>query len=66
MRETIMRNVVLPSLGRVGTGATGFLVGIGATTQHAEWVGTGIVGLGLISFDLLSSWLLRKMRERKE
>lgn len=65
MWETIKTAVVLPTLARAGFSATGYLVGIGASQQHADWVGTGLVGAALIALDLLASWLLRKVNGNK-
>lgn len=65
MWEVIKTNVLLPSLGRVGSAATGYLVAIGANQQHADWVGVGLVGAILIAVDLAGSRLIRKVNEDK-
>lgn len=64
MLEMFKTNVLVPSLGRVGSLSSGMLVGWGAQQQHADWVAIGLTGAGLVTFDLLSSWVIRKMRER--
>lgn len=63
--DPIMSNVLVPLFTRVGTLATGFLVGMGANTNHAEWVGLGVAGLGLIGVDLGLAWLRKRSIQRK-
>lgn len=60
MWEIIKTNVLLPGAGRLGSLSTGALIGIGANSTHADWVGTGIAGAILIGTDLLLSWLRKR------
>lgn len=60
MWETIKINILLPMLGRVGTSTATVLVGYGAHAEYATQVGTGVIALGLIAFDLAVSYLNRQ------
>lgn len=63
MLELFKSNFLLPMLGRVGTAVGAAVVTMGAQTEHANMVGVGAVGIGLVAFDLLSSWVIRKRAE---
>lgn len=64
MLDLVKDNVLKPLLTRVGMATTGWLVGIGANSQHADWVATGVLGAGLITFDLMLAWLRKKNIQR--
>lgn len=65
MNNPIITNVLLPMTTRVGVGITGYLVGIGATAQYADWVGTGVAGALLIGVDLMLAWFRKRSIVRK-
>ncbi|QCS37225.1 hypothetical protein [Tortoise microvirus 71] len=57
--------LVKPMATRLGTMATGALIGLGANATHADWVGTGVAGALLIGADLMAAWLRKRSIERK-
>lgn len=57
MFDLIKSNLLAPLGTRLGSLATGALIGIGANAAHADWVGTGIAGAFLIAADLGLAWL---------
>lgn len=65
MLEAFKANVVLPVSTRLGMGTTGFLVGLGANAQHADWVGTGVAGVILVGVDLMLAWLRKRGIQNK-
>lgn len=60
MLELIKHNLLLPASTRLGSLVTGVLVGVGANSTHADWVGTGVAGALLIAADLGLAWLRKK------
>lgn len=58
-------NVVAPLATRLGTLATGGLIGLGANSTHADWVGTGIAGGFFIVTDLGLAWLRKRSIQNK-
>lgn len=60
MLQIIKTNILLPASTRLGSLATGALIGIGANATHADWVGTGIAGALLISVDLGLAYLRKQ------
>lgn len=60
MFKTINTNVIQPLAVRLGTAATGFLVGQGINAQHADSIGIGVAAVLLVGCDLLASWLRRR------
>lgn len=65
MWEVLGNNVLGPLFTRLGTLATGALIGIGASTTHSEWVGTGIAGALFIAADLGLAWLRKRRIQDK-
>lgn len=65
MWNTIKTNLVLPALGRFGTSAATYLVGMDIAETHAVQITTGISALILVGLDLVASWAMRQMAERK-
>lgn len=60
MLETIKRNVLLPLTSRLGSMVAGFLVPYGVHSESAEMLAIGVIGVGLVSIDLVASWLNRR------
>lgn len=65
MWNTIKTNLVLPALGRFGTSAATYLVGMDIAETHAVQITTGLSALILVGLDLVASWAMRQMAERK-
>lgn len=65
MLDLLKSNVLAPLATRLGTLATGGLLGIGANATHADWVGTGIAGGFLIAMDLGLAWLRKRSIQNK-
>lgn len=64
MLDLIKHNLLLPASTRLGSLVTGVLVGVGANSTHADWVGTGVAGALLIGTDYMLAWLRKKSIER--
>lgn len=62
----VTEHIVLPQLSRSGNLATGTLVGLGLSAQHADWLQTVLVGAVLIGLDLLASFMGRTVRKDRE
>lgn len=60
MLDLIKSNILGPLGTRLGSLATGALIGIGANATHANWVGTGIAGAVFIAADLGLAWLRKR------
>lgn len=60
MLDRIKSNVLAPLCTRLGTFATGALVGVGANATHSDWVGTGVAGGCFIALDLGLAWLRKR------
>lgn len=60
MRNTILREVILPLCTRAGTALTAYLVGSGIASDLAEQATMGVIALALIATDLIGSHLFRK------
>lgn len=60
MLELIKENVVKPLLTRVGSLTSGALVAMGAQQDHANWLALGVLGGGLIIFDLTTAYLRKR------
>lgn len=58
-------NVLAPVSTRLGSLVSGGLVGLGAQTDHANWVGIGVASGLLISVDLMAAWLRKRAIQRK-
>jgi hypothetical protein len=65
MLELIKSNVLGPLSTRIGTLSSGALVGIGASVQHANIVGTGVAAAILIAGDLVLAWYRKRSIQRK-
>lgn len=64
MWNTIKTNLVLPALGRFGTSAATYLVGMDIAETHAIQITTGLSALILVGLDLVASWSMRQMAKR--
>ena len=60
MWDTLKKNVILPLGGRLGSLVAGALVPYGVHAQSADMLGIGIVGIGLVSCDLIASYINRR------
>lgn len=60
MLELFKENVLKPMLTRIGMLTTGWLVGMGANQDHANWVALGVLGGGLVIFDLVMAYLRKR------
>lgn len=63
--DGVRKNFVVPSLTRVGTFITGWIVAQGIPPDSSQAVGLGVAAAGLIIFDLTVSWLARRSLIRK-
>lgn len=60
MLDSVKYNILAPLLGRIGTMAATWLVANDISNTHAEHITLGLVAVGLVGFDLVSSWAARK------
>ncbi|QCS37239.1 hypothetical protein [Tortoise microvirus 73] len=65
MFKQISELILKPGATRLGSLASGVLVGMGANAEHADWVGIGITGALLVGADLMAAWLRKRSIERK-
>lgn len=61
MLELFKQNVLYPAAGRMGTALATWVVTMGATQQHADWLFLGTMGAIGVAFDLGSSWVRRRV-----
>lgn len=64
MLETIRMHVLVPLMGRVGTATATALLPFGVHAALAQQVGIGVTAVGLVTFDLVTSYLNRRIVER--
>lgn len=61
MLQIIKTNILRPLLARVGTATSAALVmSLGTNPTIADQVAVGVMGVGLVIFDLVTSWVNRK------
>ena len=62
--DAFRKNIVVPSVTRMGTLIAGWIIGQGIPSDHAHAVGLGVAGAALIAFDLTVSWFARRALEK--